>query len=90
MLAVVTNIDADHMATYGGDFERLRAAFVEFLHHLPFYGLAVLCIDDAEVRGLLRRGYSPGASLRHARRDGSARGGYPPGWRADAFHRPVS
>ncbi|MFM1891179.1 MAG: UDP-N-acetylmuramate--L-alanine ligase [Pseudomonadota bacterium] len=52
-LAVVTNIDADHMATYGGDFARLRAAFVEFLHHLPFYGLAVLCADDPEVRGLL-------------------------------------
>ena len=52
-LAVVTNIDADHMGTYGGDFARLRAAFVEFLHHLPFYGLAVLCADDAEVRGLL-------------------------------------
>ncbi|WP_177419106.1 UDP-N-acetylmuramate--L-alanine ligase [endosymbiont of Lamellibrachia barhami] len=53
MLAVVTNIDADHMSTYGGDFDRLRGAFLEFLHHLPFYGLAVLCIDDAEVRGLL-------------------------------------
>jgi UDP-N-acetylmuramate--alanine ligase len=52
-LAVVTNIDADHMGTYGGEFERLRAAFIEFLHHLPFYGLAVLCIDDDEVRALL-------------------------------------
>ncbi|MDJ0806483.1 MAG: UDP-N-acetylmuramate--L-alanine ligase [Gammaproteobacteria bacterium] len=53
MLAVVTNIDADHMTTYGGDFNRLRDTFVEFLHHLPFYGLAVLCVDDAEVRALL-------------------------------------
>lgn len=53
MLAVVTNVDADHMTTYGGDFNRLRQTFVEFLHHLPFYGLAVLCIDDTEVRGLL-------------------------------------
>lgn len=53
MLAVVTNVDADHMTTYGGDFSRLRSTFVEFLHHLPFYGLAVLCIDDLEVRGLL-------------------------------------
>jgi UDP-N-acetylmuramate--alanine ligase len=53
MLAVVTNIDADHMATYGGDFNRLRGTFLEFLHHLPFYGMAVLCIDDDEVRGLL-------------------------------------
>ena len=53
MLAVVTNVDADHMATYGGDFNRLRGTFIEFLHHLPFYGLAVLCIDDNEVRKLL-------------------------------------
>lgn len=53
MMAVVTNIDADHMSTYGGDFERLRAAFHEFLHHLPFYGLAVMCIDDPEVRALI-------------------------------------
>lgn len=53
MLAVVTNVDADHMTTYGGDFNRLRKTFIEFLHHLPFYGLAVLCIDDAEVRSLL-------------------------------------
>ncbi|MCB1759326.1 MAG: UDP-N-acetylmuramate--L-alanine ligase, partial [Gammaproteobacteria bacterium] len=53
MLAVVTNVDADHMTTYGGDFARLRKTFIEFLHHLPFYGLAVLCIDDDEVRGLL-------------------------------------
>lgn len=53
MLAVVTNIDADHMQTYGNDFERLRRTFVEFLHHLPFYGLAMLCIDDAEVAALV-------------------------------------
>jgi UDP-N-acetylmuramate--alanine ligase len=53
MVAVVTNIDADHMDTYGGDFGNLRDAFVEFLHRLPFYGLAVLCIDDAHLRGLL-------------------------------------
>jgi UDP-N-acetylmuramate--alanine ligase len=53
MVAVVTNIDADHMATYEGDFERLRQTFLEFLHHLPFYGLAVMCLDDPEVRGLL-------------------------------------
>jgi len=52
VLAVVTNIDADHMGAYGGDFARLRGAFLEFLHHLPFYGLAVLCIDDPEVRAL--------------------------------------
>ncbi|MFZ5620544.1 MAG: UDP-N-acetylmuramate--L-alanine ligase [Pseudomonadota bacterium] len=53
MIAVVTNIDADHLSTYGGDFGRLRNTFVEFLHHLPFYGLAVLCIDDAGVRQIL-------------------------------------
>jgi len=51
-IAVVTNIDADHLENYGGDFERVRAAFSEFLHRLPFYGLAVLCIDDAEVAAL--------------------------------------
>lgn len=52
-MAVVTNIDADHMSTYGGSFDKLRATFVEFLHHLPFYGLAVVCIDDPEVRHIL-------------------------------------
>jgi UDP-N-acetylmuramate--alanine ligase len=53
MMAVVTNIDADHMHTYGNDFNRLRNTFVEFLHHLPFYGLAVLCVDDDEVAALV-------------------------------------
>ncbi len=53
MLAVVTNVDEDHMVTYGNDFARLRATFIEFLHHLPFYGLAVMCIDDLNVRELL-------------------------------------
>ena len=53
MLAVVTNIDADHMATYDGDFSRLKNTFIEFLHHLPFYGLAVACIDDPHVRSIL-------------------------------------
>jgi UDP-N-acetylmuramate--alanine ligase len=52
LIAVVTNIDADHLENYGGDFARVRAAFSEFLHRLPFYGLGVLCIDDAEVRAL--------------------------------------
>ena len=50
IMAVVTNIDADHMSAYEWDFERLRGAFLEFLHRLPFYGLAVLCIDDRHVR----------------------------------------
>lgn len=53
MIAVVTNIDADHMETYGGDFAKLKQTFIEFLHHLPFYGLAVLCIDDMHVREIL-------------------------------------
>lgn len=53
MVSIITNIDADHMRTYGNDFNRLRATFMEFLQHLPFYGLAVLCIDDDEVRSLL-------------------------------------
>jgi len=53
MLAIVTNIDADHMATYDGDIDRLRQGFLEFLHNLPFYGLAVMCTDDAGVNGIL-------------------------------------
>ncbi len=53
VMAVVTNIDADHMDTYGHDFNRLKAAFVEFLHRMPFYGAAVLCTDDAAVRSIL-------------------------------------
>ncbi|MBI3714925.1 MAG: UDP-N-acetylmuramate--L-alanine ligase [Betaproteobacteria bacterium] len=55
MLAVVTNIDQDHMETYEHDFAKLKTAFVEFLEHLPFYGLAVLCADDANVREILPR-----------------------------------
>lgn len=53
MMAIVTNIDADHLPTYGGDFSRLKQAFIEFLHHLPFYGLAVVCVEDEEVRSIL-------------------------------------
>ncbi len=53
MIAIVTNVDADHLSTYGGDFSRLKQAFVEFLHHLPFYGLAIVCVDDEEARSLL-------------------------------------
>ena len=52
-ISVVTNIEADHMGTYGGSMQRLRETFIEFLHNLPFYGLAVLCIDDPEVKALL-------------------------------------
>lgn len=53
MISIVTNIDADHMATYHYDFAQLRKAFIDFLHRLPFYGLAVLCIDDPVVRDIL-------------------------------------
>lgn len=53
VFAIVTNIDADHMATYGGDFGRLRQTFVDFLHNLPFYGLAAVCIDDPVVADVL-------------------------------------
>ncbi len=53
VMAVVTNIDADHMETYGHDFGRLKQAFVEFLHKMPFYGTAIVCSDDAGVRAIL-------------------------------------
>jgi len=53
VVSVVTNIDLDHMETYGQDFERLKRTFVEFLGHLPFYGLAVLCKDDPHVRAIM-------------------------------------
>jgi UDP-N-acetylmuramate--alanine ligase len=53
LVSIITNIEADHMDTYGGDFSKLRATFLEFLHNLPFYGLAVVCIDDPVIRGLL-------------------------------------
>jgi UDP-N-acetylmuramate--alanine ligase len=55
MIAIVTNIDHDHLATHGGNFEGLKQSFVDFLHNLPFYGLAVLCTDDANVRSILPR-----------------------------------
>ena len=54
-IAVVTNIDADHLENYGGEFAQVQAAFEEFMHRLPFYGLAVLCIDDPEVAGLAEK-----------------------------------
>lgn len=54
MVAIVTNIEADHMDTYGGDFNVLKKTFIEFLHNLPFYGLAVLCIEDENIKGMLQ------------------------------------
>ena len=53
VIAVVTNIDADHMDTYGHDFGKLKQAFVDFLHHMPFYGAAIVCVDDPNLRSLL-------------------------------------
>ena len=72
IMAVVTNIDQDHMETYAHDFAKLKSAFVEFLEHLPFYGLAVLCADDANLREIMPRlskpvmtyGFSEQAELR--------------------------
>ncbi len=72
MVAVVTNIDADHMDAYGGDFGKLQDTFVEFLHNLPFYGLAVMCADDPELaeifpqvnRPFLTYGFSENADYR--------------------------
>lgn len=55
MVAIVTNIEADHMDTYQGDFENLKQTFINFLHNLPFYGRAVLCVDDTVIRDLIPR-----------------------------------
>jgi len=59
MMAVVTNIDADHLETHGGDFEKYKQSFVEFLHHLPFYGKAVVCLDDPVNREILSDVFRP-------------------------------
>jgi len=81
MIEVITNIDADHMDTYEHDFEKLKAAFVNFTHRLPFYGRAMMCIDDANVRSILPQvtkpvttyGFSEDAEVRamDARADGT-------------------
>jgi UDP-N-acetylmuramate--alanine ligase len=72
MISIVTNIDNDHLATHDGDFSRLKQSFVDFLHNLPFYGLAVLCADDAHVASILEAvarpfvtyGFGPEADIR--------------------------
>ena len=72
IMSVVTNIDADHMETYGHDFNRLKAAFIEFLHRMPFYGAAILCADDPVLKSLFAQvsrpitsyGLSPDAQVR--------------------------
>nr|WP_237431788.1 UDP-N-acetylmuramate--L-alanine ligase [Dickeya fangzhongdai] len=74
MVAIVTNIEADHMDTYQGDFENLKQTFINFLHNLPFYGHAVMCLDDAVIRELLPKvgrhittyGFSDDADVRVA------------------------
>ena len=72
MVSVVTNIEADHLETYGGDFSQLRHTFLEFLHNLPFYGIAVVCVDDPVIEGMLEEigrttltyGFAPAADYR--------------------------
>jgi UDP-N-acetylmuramate--alanine ligase len=81
MIAIVTNIDNDHLATHEGDFGRLKQSFVDFLHNLPFYGLAVLCADDEHVQSILpyvarpyvTYGFEPAADVRavDVRREGT-------------------
>src|ERR1022692_77893 len=94
MISIVTNIDNDHLATHDGDFSRLKQSFVDFLHNLPFYGLAVLCSDDGQVQSILESvarpfvtyGFSAGTDVRAVNvvRDGlqsryeALRGGYEP------------
>src|SRR5207237_5827869 len=80
MIEVITNSDADHMDTYEHDFEKLKAAFVNFTHRLPFYGRAMMCVDDPNVRAILPQvtkpvttyGFSEEAEVRafDARADG--------------------
>ncbi|WP_299019127.1 UDP-N-acetylmuramate--L-alanine ligase [uncultured Photobacterium sp.] len=84
MVCVVTNIEADHMETYGGDFNVLKQTFIDFLHNLPFYGLAVMCIDDPVVRELLPQigrqvityGFSEDADVRLVDYDQRGQQGY--------------
>ena len=90
VLSVVTNIDEDHMDTYGHSVEKLHAAFIEFLHRMPFYGAAVVCADDPGVQAILGRierpvvsyGLSEGVSVPRGERAS-------PGRRADALHLPA-
>ena len=89
VMAVVTNIDADHMETYGHDFGRLKGAFVDFLHRMPFYGVAILCTDDAAVRRDRAPGVVPGHQLRLRPGGAGARGQRARRRRPDALHRPA-
>jgi UDP-N-acetylmuramate--alanine ligase len=73
LIAIVTNIDNDHLVTHGGDFEGLKHSFVDFLHNLPFYGLAVLCLDDVNVRSIVRAVGRPIVSYGLASEDADVR-----------------
>jgi len=100
VMAVVTNIDLDHMETYGQDFEKLKSAFVDFIEHLPFYGTAVVCLDDPNIQSILSRitkpivtyGQHPEAEVRAVNieaQDGRMRFGveiHPSRQRPDARH----
>ena len=59
IMSVVTNIDSDHLSAYDGDFNNLQDAFLEFIHHLPFYGMTVLCVEDETIKALLPKIYRP-------------------------------
>ena len=87
VMAVVTNIDADHMETYGHDFSRLKSAFVDFLHRMPFYGTAILCIDDPAVREIVPQVSLPDHQLRLLGRRAGARHRRARRRRPDALHR---
>ena len=65
MIAIVTNVDNDHLGTHDGDFERLKQSFVDFLHNLPFYGLAVICADDPVAKELAAARRAAGRDVRH-------------------------
>ncbi len=73
LIAIVTNIDNDHLVTHGGDFELLKRSFVDFLHNLPFYGLAVLCLDDLHVRSIVQAVGRPIVSYGIAAEDAEVR-----------------
>ncbi len=86
MVAIVTNIEADHMDTYHGDFENLKQTFINFLHNLPFYGRAVMCVDDPVIRELLPR-VGRQITTYGLRRRRRARRGLSSGWGAGHFRR---
>ena len=87
MIAIVTNVDNDHLATHDGDFERLKQSFVDFLHNLPFYGLAVVCADDPVAASLLPRIARPVVTYGIEARRGHPRDQHRAPRHADALRR---